>query len=347
MLRTKTTGWLGFDLGGATVKSAQAVRTSGGVRIRSAAIVPRRERWIADELTADNPLASADEMQTAAALGESPRRGPAAAVLSMSLCEAALVAAPAGSQRDASELAAIVESELHQSLDGHILANWATPWDQDKRNVIAVPAAWSDQASRDIGAGRWNCRVVDALPWALSRAVRLVESPAEPRPVIALDWGYSRATLCLIHEGVPALVRCLKNCAFQQVIASVQQALRVPELDAERLLADRRIAADPESPAATVLADAIVEPLERLQRELARTLTFWQGQARGVKPEIAFLFGGGASLAELAPRLAQSLHIDVQVWDLPAENPANAERMPPAHLLGPAIAASALAWEGA
>lgn len=325
---------------------AQAVRTSSGVRIRSAAIVPRRARWNAEELTAENPLASADEMQTAAAIGAAPRRGPAAAVLPMSLCEAAQVTVPAASRRDSSELAAIVESELHQSLEGHVVVDWPTPWDEAKRNVIAVPAAWSDQASRDVAAGRWNCRVVDALPWALTRAVGLVESSSEPRPVIALDWGYSRATLCLIHQGVPALVRCLKNCAFQQVIASVQQALRLPELDAERLLADRRLGDDPASGVATVLSDAIFEPLLRLQRELSRTLTFWQSQARGVKVEAAYLFGGGASLAGLAPHLAKALHLDVHVWDLPAENPAAAQGLPPAHLLGPAIAASALAWEG-
>jgi Tfp pilus assembly PilM family ATPase len=344
MLRTPTTGWLGFDLGGAAVKVAQVVRRGGEYRLRAAAIVPRRVRWNPEELTAEEALSSADELRTAASLAAVTRCGPAAAVLPMTLCDAAQVVMPAGNRRDLRELTELVEAELHQSLAGHLLADWATPWDDAKRNIIAAPVAWSDQVSRDVAAGRWNCRTIDALPWALARAVKVAEASVEARSVIALDWGYNRATLCLIHQGVPALVRCLKNCAFQQTVAAVSARLRLPEADAERLLATRD-AFDSASAAAELLAETLVEPIERLQSEIRRTLGFWQGQARGIKPDAIYLFGGGASLSGLASRLTSALEIDVQTWTLQAEDPSVS--LPPAHLLGPAVAASALAWEDA
>jgi Tfp pilus assembly PilM family ATPase len=237
MLRTPTTGWLGFDLGGATVKVAQVVRAGGEYRLRAAAIAPRRVRWNPEELTAEQPLSSADELQAAASVAALGRCTAAAAVLPMTLCDTAHVEVPAGHRRDLGELTELVEAELHQSLAGYLLADWPTPWDDAKRNVIAAPAMWSDQVSRDVAAGRWNCRTIDALPWALARAAALAQPGAEHRTVIALDWGYNRATLCLIHQGVPALVRCLKNCAFQQCVTAVQSLLRLPEADAERLLA--------------------------------------------------------------------------------------------------------------
>jgi Tfp pilus assembly PilM family ATPase len=344
MLRTPTTGWLGFDLGGATVKVAQVVRVGGSYRLRAGAIVPRRIRWNPDELTADQALSSADELQTAASLAAVARCGSAAAVLPMTLCDSAQVVMPAGSRRDLGELTEVVEAELHQSLAGHLLADWPTPWDDAKRNVIAAPVAWSDQVSRDVAAGRWNCRTIDALPWALARAVKFAEPSAESRPIVALDWGYNRATLCLVYQGVPALVRCLKNCAFQQAIASVQARLRLPEADVERLLATRD-ASNSSRVVDELLTEMLADPLDRLEGEIRRTLGYWQGQARGVTPAAMYLFGGGASLDELAPRLSASLGIDVSTWTLPAEDPTVS--LPPAHLLGPAAAASVLAWEDA
>ena len=94
MLRTPTTGWLGFDLGGATVKVAQVVRTGGEYRLRAAAIVPRRVRWNPEELTAEQPLSSADELQAAASVAAVGRCSAAAAVLPMTLCDTAHVEVP-------------------------------------------------------------------------------------------------------------------------------------------------------------------------------------------------------------------------------------------------------------
>ncbi|HYO25648.1 MAG TPA: hypothetical protein VEQ85_11955 [Lacipirellulaceae bacterium] len=349
MFRPRTTGWLGFDLGGAAVKSAQVVRTSSGFRLRSAAIVPRRERWDPQALTAEHPLSSADELQTAASLSRVPSRRPAAAVLPMMLCDAALVDEAA---RTTADLIALVEADLHQSLSGYVLASWPTNLPEGKLNVLAVPEAWSDQVSGDIAAGRWNCRALDALPLALARAVRISDATVESRTVAALDWGVGRATLCLIHHGAPTLTRVLRDCSFQNAIDAVSRRLRLSEADVVRALhqyaspgaAPGDDSGAPRSAAPDLLAAALREPLYGLEQELRRTLGYWQTQTRGVRPDSLVLFGGGASWAGLAPHLAGLLNLPVARWQLDAEDPA-AESLPPAYLLGPAAAASALAWE--
>jgi hypothetical protein len=60
---------------------------------------------------------------------------------------------------------------------------------------------------------------------------------------------------------------------------------------------------------------------------------------------VLYLFGCGAAVRGLPQQLAHLLNIDVELWRLAAENPAEEALLPPPHLLGPALAASALAWE--
>jgi Tfp pilus assembly PilM family ATPase len=352
MLPKRTTGWIGFDIGCSGAKAAQVVRQGGQFKIRTAAIVPRRERWDAAALTAEEVQSSADELLAAASICDNLSGRNACAVLPMVLCDAVQVDAAVQRQGGA-ELAAVVEAELHQSLEGYVLGAWPASLQTEKSNVMALPGAWSDQVSADVRGGRWNCRQLDALPWALARAVRMSEGAMSPRTVAALDWGYARATLCLIHDGAPALVRCLKDCGFQDAVAQTASKLRLPESDAEMLLRSRGLGAGHASPgdiapataAERIIAEALAEPLDRLERELRRTLSYWQGQTRGVKPEAVVLFGGGGSLVGIEDRLRRALDLDVQRWTLPLENPADAHRLPPAYMLGPALAASALAWE--
>jgi Tfp pilus assembly PilM family ATPase len=342
MLFTRATGWIGFDVGDASVKAAQVVRRGAEYRIASAAVVARRERWPADELTADSPLSSADEMQAAASLCNGLTGRAAAAVLPMVLCETVQVDASA-TRRGDEELTARVEAELHESLAGHVLASWPAKLPAEKVNVVTVPAAWSEQVSDDVAAGRWDCRVIDALPWALARAVVMATPEAAAETVAALDWGYGRATLTLIHQGTPAFVRTLKECGYQQFIAAAESGLRLSAADADKVL--RRYGLAPTADCGRVIGEALAAPLARLESELRRTLGYWQGQTRGVKPAALYLFGGGSLLGGGSERLSASVDVPVQVWNLPPVDDLAGGLRPPASLLGPAVAASALAWE--
>jgi Tfp pilus assembly PilM family ATPase len=342
MFRKRTTGWIGFDVGDASVKAAQVVRKGHEFRIASAALIPRRERWNAEELTADSPLSSADEMLAAASICDRLVGRAAAAVLPMVLCEAVQVSAAAARRGD-DELAASVEAELHESLAGHVIASWPAELSSEKLNVVTVPAVWSEQVSDDVAAGRWNCRVIDALPWALARAVVMAAPEAASGTVAAFDWGYGRATLALIHKGAPAFVRTLKDCGYQQFVAAAESGLRLATADAERVL--RRYGLASAESCGRVIDELLAPLLSRLDNELRRTLAYWQGQSRGTKPDALYLFGGGSLLRGAADRLTTSLEAPVHVWTLAAADEELGAQMPPASLLGPALAASALAWE--
>src|SRR5262245_12877016 len=135
MLRSRITGWIGFDVGDASVKTAQVVRKGGEFRIVSAAMIPRRQRWKADELTAESPLSSSDEMLASASICDRLVGRSAAAVLPMVLCETVQVSVSAA-QRGDDELAASVEAELHESLAGHVLASWPANLSPEKVNVV-------------------------------------------------------------------------------------------------------------------------------------------------------------------------------------------------------------------
>jgi type IV pilus assembly protein PilM len=347
MILKRSTGWLGVDVGTACVKTAQAVRRGGTYFIRSASIVPRPERWTAEILGAA-PRESGDEILAAASLCDRLSGRAAASVLPMALCECLQIDAPPSSRRSSAGLETLVAAETQQSSEGRVLGAWPAGLQAGKLNVMTAPAAWSDKVAADIMAARWNCRVIDALPWALARAACMADAPHPLRTVAALDLGYARATMCLIHEGAPAIVRCLKDCGFAEFVAATERALRLSHKDAALLLHQHGVpdGAQRSAYAPNAVDDALIEPLHHLEREVRRTLGYWQSQTRGMRPERLYIFGAGATLRGIRQGLVDALDLDdVRTWSLPPERSDDAATLPPAHLLGPALAASALAWE--
>jgi len=349
MFASSKTGWVGFDIGAASVKAAQIVRSDGGYRLRAAAIVPRRERWSAATLTDDQPRSSADEVAAAASLCDGLSGSSAAAVLPAAICDMVQMDAPAGKRSGvAPNLPGAVEAETHRSMQHRVFDASPIAFQAGKINVVTASRAWSDQVSSDVAQGGWSCRLIDALPWALARATTLAEPAGPARNVAVLDWGYGKATVCLVHLGAPALVRSLKDCAFQDVLQTVAKGLRVDEPVAEVLLQQYGLTSGAAggSGSAAVISELLAEPLTRLAQEIRRTLGYWQGLARGQAPEMIYLFGGGGALAGVAERLTAMLGTAVDAWRLPAE--ANdGKELPPACLLGAAAGLSALAWEAA
>jgi Tfp pilus assembly PilM family ATPase len=345
---TNKHGWVGFDIGATSVKAAQLVRKDSGYQIRSAAIVPRKPRWSAAVYADDQPLSSADELRSAASVCEHLAGNAAAAMLPVALCEIVQMEAPAGKRHgSAPDLLRAVEAETHRSMRDHVYDMWPSTVQNGKINIVAAPRAWSDQITADVAGGGWNCQVIDALPWALARAVCLIAQHDEGL-YAALDWGYGKATMCLVRQGVPALVRSLKDCAFQNVLDAVSQRLRLDQHDAEILL--RKHGLEMNETAETLrshglIEDLLAEPMTRLVQEIRRTIGYWQGITRGKTPENVYLFGGGATLAGVDRRLTEMLGAPVETWTLPIDRAADADAFPPACLLGAAAGLSALAWE--
>jgi Tfp pilus assembly PilM family ATPase len=245
------------------------------------------------------------------------------------------------------DLRKAVEAETHRPMQDRVFDYWPVSPQGGKLNVVTASRAWSDQIAGDIAASGWRCHMLDALPWALARAAELVKTADADRPIAALDWAYGKSTICLVHHGVPVLVRSLKDCAFQNVLDAVAKGLRLDEHDAEILLQKHGL--DDHNGAhrgsAAVIGDLLERPINRLAQELRRTLDYWRGVTRGQIPEAIYIFGGGGTLAGVGRRLTDQLGIAVEPWQLPVERPADADFIPPACLLGAAVGLSAAAWE--
>ena len=205
--------------------------------VRSAGIVPRRERWTPEAGRGEPAIVRRRDAGRRVDLRSArrPRRGGRAAD---GVVRGRAGRTPAshrrGGRRPAPRWSKPRRTNRSKAASSGPGQHGCKP---GRINVVTAPAAWSDQVSADVAAGRWNCRVIDSLPWALARAAcHGSGADALPTTVAVLDWGYARATLCLIHDGAPAMVRCLKDCGFAGVVAAAQAALRVAEEDAETLL---------------------------------------------------------------------------------------------------------------
>jgi Tfp pilus assembly PilM family ATPase len=348
MLLSHKTGWIGFDFGATSVKAAQIVRKNREYQLRSAVIVPRRTRWNSAELMDEPPASSVDECLAALSLDEKFQRGASAALLPMAAGELFQIdALPARRGNRHEDLVRAVEVESARSIGDWVFDSWPADADGRRVNVFGAPRLWSDGISDDVTATGSRCHVIDALPWALARAALMQREAAQQTTIAALDWGYGKATLCLIHDGLPKMVRTLKDCAFQAALAEIQASLRLSESDAEMALAQHAASRSSESrPERDVFSRILEEPTARLVHELQKTLSYWRGATRGLAPQALYLFGGGA-LTGAASRLEQALHIPTQPWQLPLSDDADQAAVPPICLFGPAAGLSELAWRTA
>jgi Tfp pilus assembly PilM family ATPase len=202
----------------------------------------------------------------------------------------------------------------------------------------------------------------------MARAVGLVGGDSGGRRVLAVDWGYSNTTLCIVGDDRPLYVRRIRDCAFGRLLDSITQVLGVT-LDEAQHLADTQgltvpdigkcaateadgtpsvpatLAAsdDPETQAA--ITGAAEETIAALVGQIMRTLHFMETQRRHMHPTAIWLMGGGASLANIEAYLTPLVPLPVHIWRMTAED----EPIPCASggrsaLFGCAVALSALAW---
>jgi Tfp pilus assembly PilM family ATPase len=143
--------------------------------------------------------------------------------------------------------------------------------------------------------------------------------------VAAVDWGVSTITLCMVHEGRPALVRCFREGCLGELVEAIRRALPVSTAEAHKLLIEVGLPGpggdDGQGPVATLIADAVRPALDHLQQELQKTFTFWENSQREVGPHVIQLLGGGATIRHIQPYLAAKLNLPVDVWRLRRSDP--------------------------
>lgn len=347
-------GWIGVDLGGSSVKIAQLVWREGRLVIGSAAQASRRKAWITEGKTRQSsllPLSSNSELTEAVLLGNKWQGSSAAASLSLSVADVYQAPLPSEGFEDPARCesfrkAALYPLELRQ-LDWWPAASHAQA--PPHAMVASLPSAWSELVCTELSEQKWNCRTIDLLSWSLSRAIGLAESHGQPAQAragtyVAIDWGYSKATTILYRDGVPILMRTLKDCGFRCIVDTLRSELAANTIEMRRLIqAANREAAS--SPTSRVVTKLLRPHWNKFESELKRTFDFWSAQTRGEQPEQIYLFGGGAALGDAEQRISELTSVQASRWGFPQAEPAEAQEAIPAYLLGSAVGLSAMAWE--
>jgi type IV pilus assembly protein PilM len=354
-------GWIGVDIGTHTVKMAQVVRAGGGLRLRQAVVIQRPAPWPEeDSMVWAIPCASHDEMYAARNYGRFVGRS-AASVLPMNVCELHGLTVPPGTDQERRTMIAGELAEYwSERPDPMQFGYWETDSVQANEraggfnvNVLAVPQLWIERLTQDCRRSSLDCWSVDGCPLAMARAVDLVNRFRTERCVLAIDWGFSNVTLCIVSQRRPMYARKLRDCGVRLLLESICSTLGVTEDEAQHLLdtqgmlsPDADEAGDQELQAA--ITEAAYGTIESLLQQVQRTLQFVQTQRRYLLPSAIWLMGGGATMPNIGPYLTRKLDMPVHIWSMPTDS----TELP--HIVGRrsalfslSAALSALAWRAA
>lgn len=360
--RSGQKGWIGVDLGTCAVKVAQVERVGPRYCLAAALVISRPEQEIG---SAQPGQAMAEPLQP----GEAPHAWTkrlrvalrrkfvgrcAACVLALDRAELRPMNLPAGSP---AERRAMIAGELLEAsetpLESRVFDYWdaweaeGTPGSHlENVNVLCLAESDAAEAAATLGRLGLRCAAIDGLPTALARAVAMVQ-PDAAEPVAAVDWGARNATFCLVHHGTAVYTRQLRDCGFAALPDAVQRALGLPASDTQQLLRTYGLVGpgsegDPRAEVQHVLTDIVAEPIAALVAEIQRTLAYPELHRAALLPSRLCLFGGGATVRNIAPYLQEKIGLPVEPWRLDGPGDRGAAETV---LMGPAAALSALAWE--
>lgn len=350
-------GWIGIDLGTQAVKIAQLERAGGRVRLCHATVIERGEA--AGSLGQARSAVDWWQEVCRAAAGEGFLGRRAACVLPMEMTHLQALTLPDGPEAERRAMIAHEQPDFGAHRPSRSAFDYwdvrlpgeAGPAGRENVNVLWIDEEQAARVAGSVAWAGWQCNVLDGLPLALARAVRMAAGSDTGGPVAAVDWGFANATLSIVHDGRPLFTRQLRGSGCGGLTAAVGQALGLTRHDAGHLLTLYGVPAaethdDAASEVRQVIGDAAAEMLNEMVTELDKTLSYLAVHRRNLSPQLLWLFGGGATIRNIAAYLSASIGLPVQRWRLPASPDAN-EHDPraPAEMFGAAAALSALAWE--
>jgi Tfp pilus assembly PilM family ATPase len=354
-------GWIGVDVGTHSVKLAQAARDGAGVRLHRAVVIQRPSPWSGDDgLAMEQPISSIQEIRAALECGDFTGRDSICS-LPMNVCQLRGLNLPPGSDR---ERRAMANDELAEEWAEKKVAMEFDFWEMDpgqmEKNsdafnvsILATSRPWIAQVWRDCRQNGLNCWAIDGVPLAMARAVSLAGGLGSGRRALAVDWGYSNVTLCVVGDGRPLYTRRIHGCGFGNVLEVICRVFGVC-LDEAQYLTDTHGVTDTSSelPAdqqiQKAITDALSDATSELVRQLKRTLQFLEFQRRHLHPEEVWFMGGGASTRNIGPHLTRALGQSVRICGGQVQQESVRETAPQqAAVFSAALALSALAWRAA
>lgn len=319
---TRQHGLIGVDVGSRVIKMAQVERRGSGWRLATIRVIPiAHQRELSARSIEDGLIGESLEGFNAATSGLIGRR--AACLLPSGIVEPRSQMLP---QADDAELRSMVAEDAAENPDGSALVDvWSDreAWDEEapmvRVSAVTLPDAVARRCAEDLFAHQLQCEYLDALPFAMARAVSLVDHDMELETVAALDWGHSRPLLTILRNGVPAFTRVLRTCGTVHIEQAVQEAMGATPEESARLLSLIPVAGSNSEGRLPELLSRVAGPeINRLTGQLRRTLLFLQQQHPELFPSRLWMLGGGATIAGIDRLLTRDLELETLVWRLPA-----------------------------
>ncbi len=345
-----TTGWIGIDFGMVSTKLVQVTMQAGQLFLQGS--------WCIKHST---PLAQSDlqgvqsalesHIATAPSLGRLFAGKRCAATLPMALSHVRLLDLPTAS---ASEQANLVTEELLAELEsdggdwsvGYWPAAKAPSQDSGLARFAgyAVPRALADAIGKRLLKVGWSCQAIDAVPYALARAVQMLGYRRTEDAVLAVDLSHHQPLVVLVVKGSPVFVRVLRDVGIAKIIEPLCAEFQISMTECHQLLTRFGIPAPNQRVAVNTnqTSRVIYHPVQELLNEIQRTVEFIRQHLPAHKPTHACLFGGGASIRNLPQRISSLIQLPVITWSLRRDS----ERSRPEEAIyGLAAGLSALAME--
>jgi type IV pilus assembly protein PilM len=339
----KSAGWLGIDWGSRTIKLASLVRTESGLRFDRKIII---RCPVEPSMKADGRLAFRESDFPTALVKESRSRlSRAACVLPMSLADLRTLPIP---DVDEYSRRRMIEGEIQDIFADEPASRVVDYWDAIPGashrsgplvHVFSMNEAVALRVAQTVSRSGPTCEVIDALPLAMGRAIQWVDR-RQDSPHLALDWGYTSATLTAFRGGKPLYSRSLRDCGLSRVAKALAETLGVSIIDAEQLLAERGLPGkESTSELQELTGQVIADVVQALIEQLETTLSYIEVEWPGTLVDGLWLFGGGASIRNMPFHLSEKTGLVVKSWSLPDSDDPQGEGA-----FGVAAALSALAW---
>jgi type IV pilus assembly protein PilM len=205
-----------------------------------------------------------------------------------------------------------VEEQLPFDLED-VVVDWvATGGDRDRADVLAAIAPRSEVSSllEVLDAAGCAPRVLEAEGLALGNLGSVFDLPGRR---LLVDLGERKTTLCLLLDGAAVAARTVPVAGRHLTEALAGDRGLAPG-DAERTKCEEGVfLAGLEAPPQTT------KVLDRIAREIARTLGAVEGLLGGQPPDAITLLGGTALLSRLDEYLGERLGVPVARLGLPRE----------------------------
>jgi len=351
MWNRRRTGWIGVALGPHCLKAAQVEWSGRTLRLRAAAAWHAPEtapRTDANDPAGTHPAGAAvpagapvptgpndpdtctwagPQLRTLFEAVEGFRGNTIACAPPIRLTDLHTLAVPPGS---VGERRAMIANQLSSILARQAASQrqfdyWdalrpaSAPPEETDVNVASLPRAYVDELLIGLSEAGLRCEVLDARPFALARALRIVGGSYAHQPVAALEWDRSGTTFCVAVGGNPLFARELRNCGFEVLSNPVSAALGLaPEETFEVLstygLPNGRPGAGHQREVQEVVGEACEGALKQVSHELQKTLDYVRMQFAAIQPKRLCLLGDGAAVRNLPAALQQRLNLPVDIW---------------------------------